>query len=301
MLQVSGFSILGFLMQSIPLDQLNLETLSALKHLFNVIADCGLLELLVKDAISYIFMNPFIWVRTVYKVQRELYMFLIQQFDNDPRLLQSMCRLPRVLDFISNDYADGANIGSSSTTEVKGERLSIEEVRKLHLLLLSLGEMSIRQNIHVSDIRALVAFLERCHDMMRIEDVLHMVMRAISQKPLLASFVDQANLIGGCHVFINLLQRDYEPVRLLSLQLVGRLLVGFPSEKKGAKFFYLAIGRSRSPLEGNKKGSSRTQQIVSAISDRRLRFPLTDNLSATLFDVLLGGATKAGAVEAESV
>ncbi|GAB2247807.1 hypothetical protein Droror1_Dr00007689 [Drosera rotundifolia] len=291
MLQVSGFSILGFLMQSIPLDQLNLETLSALKHLFNVIADCGLSELLVKDAISYIFMNPFIWVRTVYKVQRELYMFLIQQFDNDPRLLQSMCRLPRVLDFISNDYADGANIGSSSTKEVKGERLSIEEVRKLRLLLLSLGEMSIRQSIHVSDIRALVAFLERCHDMMCIEDVLHMVIRAISQKPLLASFVDQVNLIGGCHVFINLLQRDYEPVRLLSLQLVGRLLVGFPSEKKGAKFFYLAIGRSRSPLEGNKKGSSRTQQIVSAISDRLLRFPLTDNLSATLFDVLLGGAS----------
>ncbi|KAL9252927.1 BEACH domain-containing protein [Drosera capensis] len=291
MLQVSGFSILGFLMQSIPLDQLNLETLSALKHLFNVIADCGLSELLVKDAISCIFVNPFIWVRTVYEVQRELYMFLIQQFDNDPRLLQSMCRLPRVLDFISNDYSDGANIGSSSTKEVKGERLSIEEVRKLRLLLLSLGEMSIRQSIDVSDIRALVAFLERCHDMMCIEDVLHMVIRAISQKPLLASFVEQVNLIGGCHVFIDLLQRDYEPVRLLSLQLVGRLLVGVPSEKKGAKFFYLAIGRSRSPLEGNKKGSSRTQQIVSAISDRLLRFPLTDNLSATFFDVLLGGAS----------
>ena len=40
-----------------------------------------------------------------------------------------------------------------------------------------------------------------------VEDVLHMVIRAISQKSLMASFVEQVNSIGGCHVFINLLQR----------------------------------------------------------------------------------------------
>lgn len=38
---VSGFSILGFLLRSVPPQQLNLETLSALKHLFNVIVNCG--------------------------------------------------------------------------------------------------------------------------------------------------------------------------------------------------------------------------------------------------------------------
>lgn len=40
-----------------------------------------------------------------------------------------------------------------------------------------------------------------------IEDVLHMVIRAISQKPLLASFLEQVNLVGGCHIFVNLLAR----------------------------------------------------------------------------------------------
>lgn len=39
---LSGFSILGFLLQSVPPQQLNLETLSALKHLFNVVANCGI-------------------------------------------------------------------------------------------------------------------------------------------------------------------------------------------------------------------------------------------------------------------
>ncbi|GAV66852.1 WD40 domain-containing protein/Beach domain-containing protein/Laminin_G_3 domain-containing protein [Cephalotus follicularis] len=294
---LSGFSILGFLLQSVPPQQLNLETLAALKHLFNVVANCTLAELLVKDAISSIFLNPFIWLYTVYKVQRELYMFLIQQFDNDPRLLKSLCQLPRVIDIIRQFYWDNARsrfaIGSKPllhpvSKQVIGERPGVEEIRKIRLLLLSLGEMSLRQNIAAVDIKALVAFFETSQDMTCVEDVLHMVIRAVSQKPLLASFLEQVNLIGGCHIFVNLLQREYEPVRLLSLQFLGRLLVGLPSEKKGPRFFN--IGRSRSLSERHKK-ISRMQPIFSAISDRLFKFPQTDNLCCTLFDVLLGGAS----------
>lgn len=107
----------------------------------------------MKDAISSIFLNPLIWVYTVYKVQRELYMFLIQQFDNDPRLLKSLCRLPRVIDIIRQFYWDNAKsrsaIGSKPlldliTKQIIGERPSKEEIRKIRLLLLSLGEMSVR-------------------------------------------------------------------------------------------------------------------------------------------------------------
>lgn len=55
--------------------------------------------------------------------------------------------------------------------------------------------------------KALIAFFELSQDMACVEDVLHMVIRAISQKPLMASFVEQVNYVGGCHLFINLLQR----------------------------------------------------------------------------------------------
>jgi hypothetical protein len=34
-----------------------------------------------------------------------------------------------------------------------------------------------------------------------------MVIRALSQKQLLVAFLEQVNLIGGCHIFVNLLQR----------------------------------------------------------------------------------------------
>ncbi|GFY85907.1 binding protein [Actinidia rufa] len=223
MLLLSGFSILGFLLQSVPPQQLNMETLAAFKHMFNVVANCGLSELLVKDAISNIFLNPLVWVYTVYKVQRELYMFLIQQFDNDPRLLKSLCRLPRVLDIVRQFYWDSAKcqyaIGGRPllhpiTKQVLGGRPSQEEIRKIRLLLLSLGEMSLRQNISVTDIKALIAFFETSQDMVCIEDVLHMVIRAVSQKPLLASFLEQVDSLGGCHIFVNLLQ-SFPPFRML--------------------------------------------------------------------------------------
>ncbi|KAH0760080.1 hypothetical protein KY290_023573 [Solanum tuberosum] len=300
MLLLSGFPMLGFLLQSVPPEQLNMDTLSALKHLLNVVAIGGLSDMLVKDAISHIFLSPVIWVYSVYRVQRELYMILIQQFDNDPRLLRSLCRLPRVLDIIRQFYWDDVKtrfaVGSKPllhpvTKQVIGERPSKDEIHKIRLLLLSLGEMSLRQHISASDIKSLIAFFERSQDMACIEDVLHMVIRAVSQKQLLASFLEQVNLIGGCHIFVNLLERDFEPIRLLGLQFLGRLLVGLPLEKKGSKFFSIAVGRSKSLPEGLRKVSSRTQSIFAVISDRLFKFPQTDLLCATLFDVLLGGAS----------
>ncbi|KAL8487834.1 hypothetical protein ACS0TY_024230 [Phlomoides rotata] len=300
MLQLSGFSVLGFLLQQVPDKQLNLETLSALKHLFTVIANGGLSELLVRDAISYIFLNPHIWVHTVYQVQRELYMFLIQQFDNDPRLLKSLCRLPRVLDIIRQFYWDSVEskpairskpILQVMTEQIVGDKPDREEIHKIRLLLLSLGEMSLREHITVSDVKTLVAFCETCQDMACVKDILNMIIRAISHKQLLASFVEQVQLIGGCQIFANLLWRDFEPIRLLGLQFIGRLLVGLPSEKKGSKLFNISVGRSKYLTEGHKKTSFDMQQIFSIISDRLFKFPQTDLLCATLFDVLLGGAS----------
>lgn len=85
--------------------------------------------------------------------------------------------------------------------------------------------------------------------------------------------------------------RAHEPIRLLSLQFIGRLLVGVPSEKKGLKIFNLAVGRSKSLSEINRRTNSRVQPIINAISERLFSFPLTEHLCATLFDALLGGAS----------
>ncbi|XP_073008552.1 BEACH domain-containing protein B isoform X1 [Typha latifolia] len=295
---LSGFSILGFLFQSVPPQQLNMETISALKYLFDVLKNCRMSKVLTKDALSRIYLNPHIWVYASYEVQRDLFMFLIRYFESDGSLLLALCGFPRIIDIICQFYWDKADsrsaVGSkpllhSVTKQVIGARPSLEEVRKIRLLLLSLAEMSLRQKISSLDIKVLISFFERSQDMACIEDVLHMVVRALSQNSMLASFLEQVNALGGCHIFINLLQREMEPIRLLGLQFLGKLLVGVPSEKRGAKFFNLSVGRSKSLSEIQR--TMTLQLIFPAITERLFKFPLSDHLCATLFDVLLGGAS----------
>jgi hypothetical protein len=69
-------------------------------------------------------------------------------------------------------------------------------------------------------------------------------------------------------------------------------LVGLSPEKKGAKFFALASGRPKYLSEVSRKGTSPAPNLIFlAISEQIFKFPLSDNLRATLFDVLLGGAS----------
>ncbi|CAL5040017.1 unnamed protein product [Urochloa decumbens] len=84
---------------------------------------------------------------------------------------------------------------------------------------------------------------------------------------------------------------EFEPVRLLGLQLIGKLLAGIPSEKKGTKLFPLQLGQSR-PISENliKEITAAPQLFFYAISERLFKFPLSDNLCACLFSVL-GGNT----------
>lgn len=295
---LSGFSILGFLFQSVSPQLLNFKTLSALKHLFNVLTNCGMSEILLKDALSQIYLNPHIWAYSSYEVQRELYLFLIQYFETDGKLLPMLCGLPRIIDIVRQFYSEKLDSRSSKpllhlvTDQVIGERPLIEEIRKIRLLLLSLAEMSLKLKVSSHDIRALVSFFEKSQDVACIEDVLYMIIRALSQNSLLSSFLEQVNCVGGCYIFINLLKREFEPIRLLGLQLLGKLLVGVPSEKKGPKLFGLPVGRPRSMSENLRKGIAATPQLFFySISERLFKFPLSDHLCATFFDVLLGGAS----------
>jgi hypothetical protein len=85
--------------------------------------------------------------------------------------------------------------------------------------------------------------------------------------------------------------REFEPVRLLGLQLLGKLLAGIPSEKKGVKLFPLPLGQSRSNSENlTDEITSAPQLFFYLISERLFKFPLSDNLCSTLFSVL-GGTT----------
>ncbi|PWZ18278.1 BEACH domain-containing protein B [Zea mays] len=295
---LSGLSILGFLLQSATPQLLTTKTLSALKYMFDILRNCSMSKVLLKDGISQIYLNPQIWVYASYEVQRDLYIFVINYFETDGRLLPLLCGLPWVIDIVCRYYwekADSRHVVASKplfhsvTKQVIGERPEVVEIRKLRLLLLSLAEMSLKIKVSPDDIRALVAFIERSQDIACISDVLDMIIRALSQGEVFSSFVGNVNYLGGCCIFINLLKREFEPVRLLGLQLLGKLLTGIPSEKKETKLFALPLGQSR-PISENltKEITAAPQFFLNTMSERLFKFPLSDNLCAALFSVLSG-------------
>jgi hypothetical protein len=86
--------------------------------------------------------------------------------------------------------------------------------------------------------------------------------------------------------------REFEPVRLLGLQLLGKLLAEIPSEKKGTELFPLFMGKSRPIVENLRKEISVASQLFSyTISERLFKFPPSENLCTALFSVLLGGVS----------
>ncbi len=107
-------------------------------------------DVLLKDALSQIYLNPHIWAYASYEVQRELYLLLIQYFECDGKCLPMLCGLPRIIDIVLQFYSEKTDLRSSKTSlhpvtkEVIAEGPNIEEIRKIRLLLLSLAEMSIK-------------------------------------------------------------------------------------------------------------------------------------------------------------
>lgn len=69
------------------------------------------------------------------------------------------------------------------------------------------GMMSFRDHVRLSDMKALIAFVETSEDVDCLEDVLHMILGLLSHKQFILKFVEHVFTLGGCHVFVNLLKR----------------------------------------------------------------------------------------------
>lgn len=302
MCNMSGFSILGFLLQSVSPQQLTNNVVTALGHLLTVVGKSGsdMSQILVKDVLLRIYLYPHIWIYAHFMVQRELYMFLLNYFETNSRILGGLCGFPRILDIIQQFYWDRSKgrqaFGSKPllhplTKEIIGERPNPEEIGKIRLLLLSLAEMVLRQHVSISDVIALAAFLNKSDDLLCVEDVLHMVLRLLSHKHFLTIFLEHIHALGGCQIFINLLKRQPEVIRLQGLQVLGKLLIGIPTEKKGIRFFALGGSSAKYVLENQWREKLKLEIVFVVIADRLLTFPFSDSVRATLFDVLLGGAS----------
>lgn len=158
----------------------------------------------------------------------------------------------------------------------------------------------------LADVRALVCFLEKSRDAAVLEDVVKTVVtRAQKSRPFLTSFGEHVASLGGPQLFLGLLARDQEPLRLLGLRLVGLLLaagVGCNGrerkERKGARDAMAAVvaniagGNSSiaQAVQGvDKDTAENNSAMLTAVAESLLPTPFTEALRAALFEVLLGG------------
>ncbi|CAK9883045.1 unnamed protein product [Sphagnum jensenii] len=290
---IAGMAVLGFLLQSVLPQNLTIKVVSALEGLLTTVAKANgaaLSEALVKEALMNLFLNPHIWIFTPFAVQWELYTCLLNYATSDTSLLPSIFGLPWVLDSLRQFYWDKPKsrraLGTKPllhpiTKAVIGERPTQLEIAKLRVLVLELAERVLRGVVTLVDTKVLVVFLDSSEDIVCLQDVLSMVIDLLEHKPFLSTFAEHVSELGGCQIFIDLLKRQQEPIRLLALQLIGALLVVNLVEKK-------ASGGS---IQSTSKAASDKQKLsymISLMLEHIMVFPITDALCNTLFDIMLG-------------
>ncbi|BBM99563.1 hypothetical protein MPTK1_1g22060 [Marchantia polymorpha subsp. ruderalis] len=305
---IAGLSVLGYLLQSVSPQHLTVNFVLAMERLLTTVVTSSstfLSQALVKEALSKLYLNPHIWIFTPFSVQRTLYSSLLKHVETDATNLRSICGLARILDIVQQFYWDKCKkrkvLGAKPlvhpvTKTVIGERPSQQEVAKLRLLVLSVAEILMREHVRLSDIKALVAFVETSEDVDCLEDVLHMILGLLAHKQFVVKFVDHVFTLGGCHIFVNLLKRSQESIRLLALRIIGAALVAAPAEKKGFALF-LGSGASKAASEHQRTEKLKLAHLFATIKERVLMFPFTDAMRATLFDMLLGGASPKQALQ----
>ncbi|KAL3684694.1 hypothetical protein R1sor_002716 [Riccia sorocarpa] len=298
---IAGFSVLGYLLQSVSPQHLTVNFVLALDRLLITVASSGstrLSRVLVKEALSKLYLNPHIWIFTPYSVQRILYSSLLAYVEKDASNLSSVCGLARILDILQQFYWDKPKkkktvapktLPNPATKTLTGERPSQEEIANLRRLVLKVAETLIRNQIRLSDIKALVSFMETTEDVDCLEDVLTMILGLLANKLFIAKFVEYLFKLGGCHLLVNLLKRSQESIRLLTLRIIGAALVAAPAEKKVFGIF-LGGAASKAALENQRIEKLKLAHLFATIKERVLMFRFTDPLRVTLFDMLLGGA-----------
>lgn len=87
-----------------------------------------------------------------------------------------------------------------------------------------------------------------------------------------------------------MLHRPQESIRLLGIRLVGALLITNTIEKKGFGGTIMSTLKAVTDFQ-SRLDKQKSSLIFALMTDRIMAFPFTDVVRATLFDIMLGGAS----------
>ncbi|CAI5483770.1 unnamed protein product [Closterium sp. Yama58-4] len=267
MLSIGGFSVINFLLQHVSPTHLTASLVLTLENMVDSFAEeteQSLRERMVRGVILTLYMDASLWIYAPYVVQRELFESLKRHMERQPWLVPSVCSLPRLLDIVRRVYWDKPQgrhaIGVKPLVEpvtrrVLGTRPLPQQVAKLRLLVLSLLQHVLKGGFTEADVKALVVYMEASKDAGAVKDVLRAIFGLIAQPNLAKSFLEHISALDGPQIFVGLLSRPQEEIRLLALCLILTLMSEtkkqVPATKAGTRG---ASGRGGS---GRARGSAR--------------------------------------------
>ncbi|CAI5488721.1 unnamed protein product [Closterium sp. Naga37s-1] len=267
MLSIGGFSVINFLLQHVSPTHLTASLVLTLENMVDSFAEeieQSLRERMVRGVIISLYMDASLWIYAPYIVQRELFVSLQRHMERRSWLVPSVCSLPRLLDLVRRVYWDKPQgrhaIGVKPLVEpvtrrVLGTRPHPQQVGKLRLLVLSLLQHVLKGGFTEADVKALVVYMEASKDAGAVKDVLQTIFGLIAQPNLAKSFLEHISALAGPQIFVGLLARPQEEIRILALCLILTLMNEMkkqaPAAKAGTRG---ASGRGGS---GRTRGSAR--------------------------------------------
>eukprot|EP00026_Physarum_polycephalum_P000081 Phypoly_transcript_00081.p1 GENE.Phypoly_transcript_00081~~Phypoly_transcript_00081.p1 ORF type:complete len:2336 (+),score=350.42 Phypoly_transcript_00081:123-7130(+) len=250
--QHQGFSVIGLLLESVEPSVISNEVVGALDTLMSTVARHDKLQL---EGFQYLVTNMQVWRRAPVEVQMLHFGYVQTRIARSPAYFRDFFGVRRILDNLREYYSFSEDPSMHETT------------RKLREELIKIIKIFIKssKNELNADFKAIAGYLQDCTQTQAMQDVLHLLLSlAVKYGKQYISHIEQS---GGYATFLNLMGRDMEEVRILSIKLIGCLLKDGNNKARG-KFMHF-YG---------------TQYIVEILK----HYPFTEATYRALTEVLVG-------------
>ncbi|GAM17220.1 hypothetical protein SAMD00019534_003950 [Acytostelium subglobosum LB1] len=277
MLRCKGLSVLSYLLQQIPSDNLTQYVLNIFKDMRNQITDPNLVE----EVYSILLLDFRLWIKTRYEVQRSLLLTIKQIVQDKLDQVRDIITVQVLLDIMANFFWYEFHETSSilNAKDIIQKRPSINNILSLRQITLEIIQILLK-NPTTNDVSSLCRYAIYTLDSRASIEALEFIMELIA-KPGAAgqyqAFFDELEKLGSTDIFLTLLSRKEERVRIMALQLIAKIYVTH----------YQHTSSSASKLTIKRRTKSIFQDSIIIARSLHL-FPLTELTYGNLLAFALG-------------
>ncbi|GAM18020.1 hypothetical protein SAMD00019534_011950 [Acytostelium subglobosum LB1] len=293
MLRCNGMPVLAYLLQMLPPEYITTGVLTIFVDMGNQISEPSLVEEVYRLLLDFR-----LWIKTKVEVQKSLLVMLKQILIDKIDQLEEIFTVQAMIDLIANFYWSEFH-ETSKVLNTKDKRPSPQEMSELRYLIFDIVHLLVR-NPTPAEVATILRFAVYTLDVGQAVDTLAFIFDLIAKANKYQPFFDEMDRLGSTDIFLTLLSRKDESVRVAALQLIAKLhLIPMQPVSSGGAFGGggggLGSGISLMPMIGsaspNKTLKRKAKSIFqdSVIIARSLHmFPLTEFTYGHLLAFALG-------------